>query len=127
MVEIAKKADGKTAYSVVIGNLESAWINPEILAKIYPENYFHFTERKADGLALPHRFVCVKTSSGIVIERTTSKLIIKDNKASLRLVSNFCNVGGEISDEAIEDIIAFTEDVKTKVAAYANEKIVSSQ
>jgi hypothetical protein len=109
--------DGKTAYSVAMENLETAWMHPEVLKKICPDKYFHLSGDDGDGLALPHKLVFISTPSVKEIKEVKGNLDVKDQTALTDLFTEFRSIGKKIPDKAISDVIKFTEDVKAKMSA----------
>ncbi|MDP2672046.1 MAG: hypothetical protein Q8O68_00865 [Candidatus Daviesbacteria bacterium] len=111
---------GSNAYSLAMKNLESTWSYPDILRETYPDRYFHYGD--GWGLVLPHKLVHISTSSAEDIREISGRLTIKNQPDLTGQYSKFRDIGSKIPDKAIGDIIAFTEEVKTKIFAQVHRK-----
>jgi hypothetical protein len=116
-VEEVEEMDGKTAYSVAMGNLKSALSYPQVLSGAYPKKYFRY-HSDGWGLALSGKIVFLNTPLGGEIKKVKNgKLTVEKQTALTNLFAEFCDIKMEIPEEEIPEVIKFTEDVKTKMSA----------
>jgi hypothetical protein len=117
--------DGRAAYSVALKNLHSILTYPQFMMEAYPDKFFKCRNDDRWGLLLPGKLVYFGTASKEEIKEIKGgKMTVKDGMASVSYV--FTRTKGikmKIPDKAIADVIAFTEEVKTKMSQLSKTEV----